>query len=65
LRANLCDTLEPLAVDPSPKFQLYDVILESVVAVKLHVRDEQVLDAIAATGVGGGGGGGGTASFPT
>jgi len=60
LRPNLCDVVTPLAVVPSPKFQLYDVASVEALASKLHVTTpEQLLVKLAVDGCGGGGGGGG------
>ena len=47
----MCDTVTPVPVVPSPKFQLYDVALVVALASKLHVLLEQLL-LNAATGGG-------------
>jgi hypothetical protein len=47
----------PVAVAPSPKFQPYDVAFVDPLALKLHVRPEQLLVKLAVDPVGGGGGG--------
>ena len=59
MRPNLCDVVTPVAVAPSPKFQLYDVALVDALASKLHVRPKQLPVKLAVDGGGGGGGGGG------
>jgi hypothetical protein len=55
-RAKRCEVVTPLAVAPSPKFQLYEVAPVEELASKLQVRLEQLLVKLAVT-VGGGGGG--------
>ena len=59
MRQNRCDVVTPLAVVPSPKFQLYDVALVDAPASKLHVKPKQLLVKVAVDGGDGGGGGGG------
>lgn len=50
----MCDTETPVPVVPSPKFQLYEVALVEALALKVHVRDEQLLVKLGdGAGVGG------------
>ena len=64
MRAKRCEVVTPLAVVPSPKFQLYEVASVDALASKLHVRPKQLWVKLAVDGAGGGGGGGGGALLP-